>query len=52
MQDMNILEDEKMILERYEMAMDRIAEVKTDATVILPYRDFFERTAEFLLLIR
>ena len=52
MQDMNILEDEKMILERYTMAMDRIAQIQDDRTVMEPYRDYFEKTAAFLLLIR
>lgn len=41
-----------MIQERYIMAMERIAEIKNDATVPVPYRDFFERTAGFFLLIR
>lgn len=41
-----------MIHERYDMAMERIAEIKNDAAVPAPYRDFFERTADFFLLIR
>ena len=37
--------------ERYQLAIDRIREIKNEETVALPWRDFFQRTAEFILFM-
>ena len=41
----------EQIKERYELAIDRIARMKTEETVSEKYRGFFRKTAEFILEI-
>lgn len=43
------MEDE-LIRERYELSMERIRRFLSEETVKEPYRDYFRRTAEFILL--
>lgn len=38
--------------ERIELSYGRIAEIPTDALVPLPFRDYFEKVAGFLLLVK
>ena len=40
-----------MIEERYELALDRIRLMKTEDTVGEPYRDYFKKLAEFVLML-
>lgn len=40
-----------MIEERYELALDRIRLMKTEDTVGEPYRDYFKKMAEFVLML-
>lgn len=39
-----------MIEERYESALDRIRLMQTEDTVGEPYRDYFKKMAEFVLI--
>lgn len=40
------------IMERYELAMERIRSMEDETTVKEPYRDYFKRVAAFLLLVK
>ena len=40
-----------MIEERYELALDRIRLMQTEDTVGEPYRDYFKKLAEFVLML-
>ena len=40
-----------MIEERYELALDRIRLMQTEDTVGEPYRDYFKKMAEFVLML-
>lgn len=44
-----LLEINKSVAERYELAIGRIAEIEKEKTVASPYRDYFEKTAGFIL---
>lgn len=44
-----LLEINKSVAERYELAIGRIAEIEKEKTVAQPYRDYFEKTAGFIL---
>ncbi len=44
-------EENEMIAERHELAIERIGRMKDEKTVALPYRIFFERTVEFIELV-
>ena len=37
--------------ERYQLAIDRIREIRDEETVAQPWRDFFQRTADFIILM-
>ncbi len=39
---------DEWIMERYTLAKERVAQIRTEKTVKEPYRDFFQRTAGFL----
>lgn len=39
---------DEWMMERYELAKARTKEIKTEDTVIAPYRDFFQKSAAFL----
>ena len=40
-----------MIEERYELALDRIRLMQTEDAVKEPYRDYFKKMAEFVLML-
>ena len=40
-----------MIDERYELAVGRIRQMMVEDTVEAPFREFFQKTAEFVLMI-
>ena len=40
-----------MIEERYELALDRIRLMQTEDTVGEPYKDYFKKMAEFVLML-
>lgn len=42
--------DEAMILERYQLSMERILSIRGEETVAAPFRAYFKKTAEFILL--
>ena len=42
-------EEKEELTERYELALERIREIKKENTVEEPYRDFFIRTADFIV---
>ncbi len=47
-----LLEEENgMIAERHELAVERIRQMKEEKTVQLPFRSFFERTVQFIELV-
>lgn len=43
--------EDQLLKERYELSMERISRFLTEETVKEPYRDYFRRTAEFILMI-
>ena len=45
-------EENEAVRERYELAMERIDGIGREETVPEPYRDYFKRTASFLMMIR
>lgn len=45
-------EENENIRERYELAIDRIKEMEQESTVGESYRDYFQRTASFVLLVK
>lgn len=51
MTDINIIEDENIVKERFLISMERIREIPGEETVPLPFRAYFQRTAEFILMI-
>lgn len=40
-----------MIEERYELAMERIRKIRSEETVKSPYREYFQKMSEFVVLI-
>ncbi len=44
-------EEYRVVMERYRLSIERIRLMEQEETVSLPYRDFFRRTARFILLI-
>ena len=44
-------EKERILLERYELALERIRTVSCEETVPSPYLAYFRKTAEFILLM-
>lgn len=44
-------EDNESVRERYELSMERIGMIATEETVGEPYRSYFFRTAEFMMMI-
>ena len=51
MTEINIMEDETIIKERFISSMERIAEIPYETLVCEPYRAYFHKTAEFILMI-
>ncbi len=47
-----ILEEQEEIKERYDLAMERIRSIEDERTVKEPYREYFRKTAGFLLLVK
>ena len=45
-------EDSEEILERYELAMERIRQIEEEASVGEAYRDYFSRVAAFLMQVK
>ena len=47
---MNYMYDisDEILQERYQLAMERIREIRTEETIALPWRDFFQKTADFI----
>lgn len=45
-------EENENIMERYELAMDRIAQIVSEETVAHPYRDYFAKVAEYIIFIK
>lgn len=45
----NRSEKEKILMERYELALERIRTVSGEETVPVPYLDYFRKMAEFIL---
>lgn len=45
-------EENEIILERYVLAMERLEQIPMEDTVLEPFRSYFHKTANFLLLIR
>ena len=45
-------EENSAVAERYELAMDRIASIVDETSVPEPYREYFQKTAEFILYIK
>ncbi len=43
--------DEMMVKERYELSRERLKGILTEETVKEPYRDYFQKTAAFLLML-
>ena len=43
--------DESMMKERYALAKERLGGILTEETVKEPYRDYFQKTAAFLLML-
>lgn len=49
---LKLSDDEKEdIIERYELAIDRIREIASEEEVRIPLRDYFHKVAEFLVLV-
>lgn len=44
-------EENESLAERHGLAIERIREIPAEAAVAEPYRDFFKRTAEFLIMV-
>ena len=51
MTDIAIFEDNSIIKERYECAIERIREIGQEKTVPAPFRDYFQKVADFILMI-
>lgn len=43
--------DDVMVRERYELSKERLGVIMLEETVKEPYRDYFRKTAEFLLML-
>lgn len=43
--------DEKNIIERYELAMERIREIENEDDVRMPLKDYFQKVSAFLILV-
>lgn len=52
MTGINIIEDENIIKERFLISMERIDQIPAEDLVKPPYRGYFQKTAEFILMIR
>ncbi|MDI9488945.1 MAG: leucyl aminopeptidase, partial [Bacillota bacterium] len=49
---MNLSKEEmKSVLERYELAMERIREIEREEEVRMPLRDYFQKVSAFLILL-
>lgn len=44
-------EENEMVAERHDLAVERIRRMKGEKTVDVPYRSFFERTVQFIELV-
>lgn len=44
-------ERNEMVAERHALTVQRIREIMKEETVDIPYRDFFQKTAEFLIMV-
>lgn len=44
-------EENESIIERYDLSMERIEEIVKEEVVIQPYHDFFQKTANFIVMI-
>lgn len=52
MDNMNLFKDQnEVIKERYDLAMERIREIGSEEDVRVPLRDYFQRVASFLILV-
>ncbi len=45
------MDEERQIMERYGLTMERIQRIVTEKTVALPYRSYFQMVAKFILQI-
>ena len=43
--------DDVMVRERYDLSQERLGVIMTEETVKEPYRDYFRKTAKFLLML-
>lgn len=48
---MEFKEENEMIMERFELSMDRISQMALEETVQKPFLDYFKRTASFIQMI-
>ena len=48
---MEFNEENEMIMERFELSMDRISQMALEETVQKPFLDYFKRTASFIQMI-
>ena len=51
MADIEIFEDYSIIKERYECSMERIRQIEKEVSVPMPYRDYFQKVADFILTV-
>lgn len=51
MTDIAMIEDNSIIQERYECAIERIGQIGLEKTVPEPFRDYFYKVSEFILLV-
>lgn len=51
MTDIMIIEDTSIIRERYECAIERIAQIEQENSVPKPFRDYFKTVASFILML-
>lgn len=48
---MEFKQENEIIMERFELSMDRIRQMATEETVQKPFRDYFAKTASFIQMI-
>lgn len=48
---MKFKQENEIIMERFELSMDRIRQMATEETVQKPFRDYFAKTASFIQMI-
>lgn len=48
---MEFKQENEIIMERFELSMDRIGQMATEETVQKPFRDYFAKTASFIQMI-